>query len=107
MANYIQNAAKEVKQFGSAWAKAWQASGEVGKGTDARANMLRRKQDKAMGQLAGAVLQGRRYDDKTGKQVKAAPANARKLVKTTKPVMPGAGPTARIAKKAAVKKKSM
>jgi hypothetical protein len=100
MANYGQNLGKEVKQLGSAWLKAWQTGGEVGKGTDERANMLRRKQDKALGQLAGAVLQGRRYDDRTGKQIKAAPANARKLV-------PGAGPTVRIAKKAAAKKKSM
>ena len=27
--------------------------------------------DKALGQLFGSVLQGRRYDDKTGKQIKA------------------------------------
>ena len=79
MANYIQNVAKEVKQLGTAWAKTWNASSEVGPGTDARASMLRRKQDKALGQLTGAVLQGRRYSDTTGKQIKAAPANARKM----------------------------
>ena len=71
MANYAQNLAKEAKQFGTAWAKAWGAGGEVGPGTDARANKLRKKQDDAMGQFFGAALQGRRYDDKTGKQIKA------------------------------------
>jgi hypothetical protein len=69
--NYAQNLGKEVKQFGSAWLKTWQASGEVGPGTDARASSLSKKQDKAMGQFFGAALQGRRYDDKTGKQIKA------------------------------------
>lgn len=79
MANYIQNAAKEAKQFGTAWLKTWQASGEVGPGTDARASNLSKKKDKAGGQLLGAVLQGRRYNDTTGKQIKASPANARKM----------------------------
>jgi hypothetical protein len=94
--SYVFNVAKEVKQFGGAWLKTWQASGEVGPGTDARANMLKRKEDKAKGQLLGAVLQGRRYDDKTGKQIK-------KRMPT--PVMPKTGPATRIAKKAAAKKK--
>lgn len=70
MANYVQNVAKEAKQFGTAWVKAWQASGEVGAGTDSRANMLRRKQDKALGQLGGSLL-GKQYSDKTGKQTNA------------------------------------
>lgn len=30
----------------------------------------------ASGQFWGALLQGRRYDDKTGKQIKVAPAKA-------------------------------
>ena len=48
-----------------------EASQKPGPGTDERANMLRRKEEKQVGQFVGAVVQGRRYDDKTGKQVKA------------------------------------
>jgi len=95
--NYAQNLGKEAKQLGSAWLKTWQASGEVGPGTDTRAEMLRRKEVKAGGQLLGAVLQGRRYDDKSGKQIK----------KSVAPTMPKTGPLTRIAKKAVVKKKGM
>ena len=69
--SYLDNLMKEVGQA----ARAYQATGEMsqkpGPGTDARANMLKRKEDKAWGQLFGAALQGRRYDDKTGKQIKA------------------------------------
>jgi hypothetical protein len=69
--SYLDNLKKELGQA----ARAYQATGEMsqkpGPGTDARANRLRRKEDKAFGQLFGAVLQGRRYDDKTGKQIKA------------------------------------
>ena len=42
-------------------------------GSQARASQTRRSLTKATGQLFGAVLQGRRYDDKTGKQIKATP----------------------------------
>jgi hypothetical protein len=77
--SYVSNVAKEVKQFGGAWLKTWQASGEVGPGTDARANMLKRKEDKAKGQLVGALLMGARYDDKTGKQVKVKPVTYKKM----------------------------
>lgn len=69
--SYLDNLQKELKQFGSAYKKTGEASGMVGPGTDTRASMLRRKQDKDMGQLFGALLQGRRYEDKTGKQIKA------------------------------------
>ena len=92
--SYVSNVAKEVKQFGGAWLKTWQASGEVGPGTDARANMLKRKEDKAKGQLVGALLMGARYDDKTGKRISG---------KT--PAKPKTGTVTRIAKKAAAKKK--
>jgi very-short-patch-repair endonuclease len=46
-------------------------SNTSGPGTDSAANALRKKQTKQEGQLWGAVLQGRRYDNKTGKQIKA------------------------------------
>ena len=42
-------------------------------GSQARASQASRNLTKATGQLFGAVLQGRRYDDKTGKQIKATP----------------------------------
>jgi len=68
--NYFGNVGKEVKQFVRAYLDTTQASGEVGPGTDERANRLRKKEEKAMGQLGGAVFLGRKYDDKTGKRVK-------------------------------------
>ena len=67
--SYLENLIKEAKQS----FKAYQATGEMsqksGPGTDERANRLRRKEDKQHGQLFGALIQGRRYDDKTGKQL--------------------------------------
>lgn len=67
--NYISNVVKEAKQFGTAWSKTWDASNQVGPGTDARANMLKRKEQKAFGQLVGAVVKGAKYSDKTGKRI--------------------------------------
>lgn len=74
--SYLGNIGKEVKQYGRAW------SASVGANYDAKtyppdqrpalnakADSLRAKSDSAFGQLAGAVLQGRRYNDKTGKQI--------------------------------------
>lgn len=69
--SYLDNLMKEVGQFRTAGRATREMSQKSGPGTDARANRLRRKEDKAFGQLFGAVVQGRRYDDKTGKQVKA------------------------------------
>ncbi len=46
---------------------------EGGKGREyykAQANAAREAQDAQFGQMIGALIQGRRYDDKTGKQVK-------------------------------------
>jgi hypothetical protein len=73
--NYFGNVGKEAKQWFDAYRKTSEATGEVGPGTDARASRLSKKEDKAGGQLWGAVLQGRRYDDKTGKQIKPGPKN--------------------------------
>ena len=71
MPNYLENLMKEAKQSAKAWQATGEASQQVGPGTDERANMLRRKEEKQFGQFIGALVQGRRYDDKTGKQVKA------------------------------------
>ena len=68
--SYLENLMKEAKQSVRAYNATGEASQQVGPGTDERANMLRRKEDKQFGQLLGALVQGRRYDDKTGKQVK-------------------------------------
>jgi len=67
--SYIGNIGKEIKDFVTTWSAVGEASNAVGPGTDAKANRLRNQQDKDMGQLAGAILQGRRYDKK-GNQVK-------------------------------------
>ena len=67
---YAKNAAKEAKQYAKAWKATSEMSNKVGPGTDAAANRLAKKDQKALGQLIGAVAQGRRYDDKTGKQIK-------------------------------------
>ena len=69
--SYLDNLMKEVGQAARAYRATGEMSQKPGPGTDSRANMLKRKEDKAFGQLFGAALQGRRYDDKTGKQVKA------------------------------------
>ena len=95
--SYFDNLKKELKQNFKATQATQEMSNTSGPGTDAKANALRKKQDKEFGQLFGALLQGRRYDDKTGKQIKAP---TRAMVK-----MPGAGPAVKIARKAAAKKK--
>lgn len=69
--SYLDNLMKEIGQSARAYRATGEMSQKSGPGTDARANMLKRKEDKQWGQLFGAALQGRRYDDKTGKQVKA------------------------------------
>ena len=80
---YIKNVAKEAGQFGRAWGKTAGLSydaksyppasaglgGPTRESKGIQANAASKAQDKAFGQLAGAVLQGRRYDDKTGKQI--------------------------------------
>lgn len=58
---YGKNLFKEAKDFGRAYIASNDAGNAVGPGTDARANRLRDKQDKEMGQFFGALLQGRRY----------------------------------------------
>ena len=70
MASYLENLMKEAKQSVRAYNATGEESQKVGPGTDERANMLRRKEEKQFGQLIGALVQGRRYDDKTGKQIK-------------------------------------
>lgn len=60
---YAQNIVKEANDFGRKYKQADRARGEIGPGTDAKANRLRNQQDRALGQLFGAVL-GKKYDAK-------------------------------------------
>jgi hypothetical protein len=63
VAGYVGNIVKEVKDFGSAYKKATDASGDIRPGADARAAQANKNYDAAKGQLAGALV-GRRYDSK-------------------------------------------
>jgi hypothetical protein len=84
MASYLENLMKEAKQFNKARKKTSENSykgstyppnemAQGGKGREyyrAQANAARNAEDAQLGQMLGALIQGRRYDDKTGKQVK-------------------------------------
>ena len=61
---YAFNVAKEARQYKDAWNKANDATLPPSKG-----KTLEKKSQKELGQLAGAVFQGRRYDS-SGNQVK-------------------------------------
>ena len=67
--SYAGNVGKEFKDFAKTYGAVTEMSNKSGPGTDAEANRLRAKQDKDLGQLAGAILKGRRYDTK-GNQIK-------------------------------------
>jgi hypothetical protein len=79
--SYLDNLKKEMSDRNKASDKFSKANYEARygvqgmkqPGSQARASQTRRSLTKATGQLFGAVLQGRRYDDKTGKQIKATP----------------------------------
>jgi hypothetical protein len=68
--SYLENLMKEAKQSFRAYQATGEASQKSGPGTDEYANYLAGKESKQNGQFIGALLQGRRYDDKTGKQIK-------------------------------------
>ena len=84
MASYLENLMKEAKEFNRARNKTSEYSykgstyppndmANNAKGREyyrAQASNSRQNQDAQMGQMLGALLQGRRYDDKTGKQIK-------------------------------------
>jgi len=61
---YLSNVAKEAKQYGSAWKKSYDASAGIGPGADRTAYNANQAETAAKGQLLGAVLQGRRYNNK-------------------------------------------
>ncbi len=82
--SYLGNIGKEAKQWGSAWGKTLDASqaaktyppasagqpGPTRESMGAKASNLAGKEKAEFGQLAGAILQGRRYDNK-GNQITA------------------------------------
>jgi hypothetical protein len=78
IAGYVSNVIKEGGQAVKAWSNALDASDKAKYGTrpgapkeaaKRAATVASKKQDAAQGQFLGALLQGRRYDDKTGKQI--------------------------------------
>jgi hypothetical protein len=84
MANYLENLMKEAKDFKKASNKTSETSykgstyppndmAEGGKGREyyrTLANVARQNQDAQFGQMIGALVLGRSYDNKTGKQIK-------------------------------------
>ena len=75
IAGYAKNVAKELGQTVQSVAKTTGAQidtrsypPEKRAEMSAKADAASKAQDKAVKQLAGAILQGRRYDDKTGKR---------------------------------------
>jgi hypothetical protein len=83
MASYLENLMKEAKDLKKAMNRTSKNSSkgstyppnDMAKGGKGRefsqnkANAARQNQDAQFGQMIGALLQGRRYDNKTGKQI--------------------------------------
>ena len=84
MANYLENLMKEAKQYAKARSNTSMNSSKArtyppnemadnGKGREyygSMANDSQKIEDEQFGQMFGALLQGRRYNDKTNKQIK-------------------------------------
>ena len=76
-ASYLDNLVKEFRQLSKAEDRRLQASDKAKYGVmgvkkpeyQKQASYASKSKDKAMGQLFGAILQGRRYDNKTGAQI--------------------------------------
>jgi hypothetical protein len=94
--SYLDNIKKELSDRSKASGRAsktnyearYGVQGVKQPGAQARASQARKNLTKATGQLVGAVLQGRRYEDKTGKQIvakKTAGANAAMAKKVVSP----------------------
>ncbi len=81
---YLDNLMKEAKDFKKASDRRSESSykgdtyppndmADGGKGREyyqSQANAARQNQDAQFGQMLGALIQGRRYENKTGKQIK-------------------------------------
>ena len=68
--SYAKTVGSAFADFGRAYKKAVDASGDIMPGANARARNANKNYDAEKGQLMGAILQGRKYDNKTGKQIK-------------------------------------
>jgi hypothetical protein len=68
--SYAKTVGSAFVDFGRAYKGAVDASGDIKPGANARAVKANKKYDAEKGQLVGAILQGRKYDNKTGKQIK-------------------------------------
>ena len=68
--SYAKNLGSAAADFGSAWKDAFNKSADISPGANPRARAANKRQDNEMGQFLGALLQSRRYDNKTGKQIK-------------------------------------
>jgi len=68
--SYAKTVGSAFADFGRAYKGAVDASGDIKPGADARAFAANKKYDAEKGQLMGAILQGRKYDNKTNKQIK-------------------------------------
>jgi len=68
--SYAKTVGSAFADFGRAYKEAVDASGDIKPGADARAFVANKKYDAEKGQLMGAILQGRKYDNKTNKQIK-------------------------------------
>jgi hypothetical protein len=84
MGSYLENLMKEAKDFKKARNKTSESSykgstyppndmAEGGKGREyyrSEANSARQYEEEQFGQMIGALIRGRSYDNKTGKQIK-------------------------------------
>jgi hypothetical protein len=68
--SYAKTVGSAFADFGRAYKKAVDASGDIMPGANARARAANKNYDAEKGQLMGAILQGRKYDNKTKKQIK-------------------------------------
>lgn len=67
--SYAKTVGTAAAEYGSAWKDAFNKSADITPGANARARAANKKQDAEQGQLLGAILQGRKYNNKTGKQI--------------------------------------
>jgi hypothetical protein len=68
--SYAKTVGSAFADFGRAYKRASDASGDIMPGANARARAANKNYDAEKGQLVGAILQGRKYNNKTGKQIK-------------------------------------
>jgi len=68
--SYAKTVAGAAVDFGKAYKDAFNKAADVRPGANARARAANKRQTAEQGQLLGAILQGRKYDNKTNKQIK-------------------------------------